>query len=60
MSLLAIVGILLLAGLLLWAVSALPWIDAGIKRLIYIVVVVVIGVWLISSIFGVHLGSVHV
>ncbi len=60
MNLLAIVGVLLLVGVVLWGVSALPWIDAGVKRLIHVVVVVVVALWLISAIFGVHLGSVHV
>jgi hypothetical protein len=63
MSILYLIGILLLVGLLLWVVQALPWIDAGVKKIIYIVIVlnnlylVVVGIWLISTFFGVSLGS---
>lgn len=52
-----LIGILLIVGLLLWGVSAVPWIDAGIKRIIYILVVVVVGLWLIARIFGVNIHS---
>lgn len=53
MPLLAVIGILLLAGLLLWAIGAAPKIDADLKQLIRIIVIVVVGIWLISLFFGV-------
>jgi hypothetical protein len=53
MPLLAIVGILLIAGLLLWGVNAAPKIDADMKQLIKIIVIIVVGLWLISLFFGV-------
>ncbi len=61
MSLLTIVGVLILFGLVLWAVSALPWIDAGIKKIIYIVIVVFLVIWMLQS-FGIMpaLGSVRI
>jgi len=52
MSLLGLIVTLLIVGVLLWAVSALPFIDAGIKKIIYIVVVVVVCLWLVSVLFG--------
>jgi cation transporter-like permease len=52
MSLLGLIITLLVVGVLLWAVSALPFIDAGIKKIIYIVVVVFVCLWLISALFG--------
>lgn len=61
MPLLQVVGILLLVGVLLWAVMAAPFIDAGIKKLIQIVVVVVAAVWVIGLFFHVgHLANVTV
>lgn len=59
MSLLLLVGVLLIVGVILWAISQLPWIDAGVKRIIYIVVVVVTAIWLISALTGANLSSVH-
>jgi hypothetical protein len=52
MSLLGLIITLLIVGVLLWAVSALPFIDTGIKKIIYIVVVVFVCLWLISVLFG--------
>ena len=52
-----ILGVLLIIGLILGAVKMLPWIDDGIKRLIYIVVILVVGLWLIGRIFGVSIHS---
>jgi len=52
MSLLSLIITLIIIGVLLWAVSALPFIDAGIKKIIYIVVVVVVCLWLVSVLFG--------
>lgn len=61
MSLLSILAVLVLFGVLLWAVSALPWIDQGIKKIIYVIMVVVIVVWIMQT-FGVlpNLGAVRI
>lgn len=48
MTLLSIVVTLLVVGLLLYVVEALLPIDATIKRIIHIVVVVVVLLWLLS------------
>jgi hypothetical protein len=61
MPLLYVVGTLLLVGVLLWGVTALPFIDAGIKRLIQVIVVVVAALWVISLFFPVgSLSHFHV
>ena len=53
MPLLTMIGVILIAGLILWAVQAAPAIDPAAKTLIRILVIVVIGIWLISVFFGV-------
>ena len=60
MSLLAIIGIVLLAGLLIWVIGQLPFIDASMKRIATIIVVVAVALWLISLLFGVNLGSIRI
>jgi uncharacterized membrane protein YwzB len=50
MSLLAIVVVLFVIGLLMWALNQFP-IDAMIKKIIYVVVVVFVVIWLLQS-FG--------
>jgi preprotein translocase subunit SecE len=59
MSLLAVVGIILLAGLLIWVIGQLPFIDPSMKKVATIVIVVAVALWIISLFFGVDLGSVH-
>jgi cation transporter-like permease len=59
MSLLTLIGVLLIAGLVIWAVGRLPWIDGGVKNIITIVIIVVVALWLISAFFGVTLGSLN-
>lgn len=56
MTLVTLVIVLLVIGVLLWALSQLPWIDAGFKKVIYIVVVVCVALWLLHSFLG---GSAH-
>ena len=48
MSLLGIIGVLLVAGVLLWALSQVDFIDAKMKKIIYVLVVVFIALWLIG------------
>jgi type IV secretory pathway TrbL component len=55
MSLVSIVVVLLIAGLLLWAVGQFP-IDATIARIIRVVVVVVVVLWLLQA-FGLFHGT---
>jgi hypothetical protein len=63
MPILQFVGVLLLVGVLLWGVNVFPYCDAGIKKLIQIVVVIVAAIWVIqlffpiSSITSMHVGK---
>lgn len=50
--LLTIVVIALIAGLILWGIANLPWIDDGIKALLRVVIVVVCGIWIVLIIAG--------
>lgn len=45
---------LLVVGLLLWAVAAMPWINADVKKMIHILVIIFAVLWLIQIIFGVN------
>ncbi len=47
MPILQVVGVLLIVGILLWGVSVFPYCDAGIKKLIQIVVVIVAALWVV-------------
>jgi hypothetical protein len=61
MPILQFVGVLLLVGILLWGVTVFPYCDAGIKKLIQIVVVVVAALWVVSLFFNVgSLAQLHV
>lgn len=51
--LLTVVVTLLIIGVLLWAIGAMPWIDPDIKQAIKIIVVVIVAFWLIATLFGV-------
>ncbi len=61
MSLLSLVVTLVVVGVLLWALNAYVPMDAGIKKIINIVVIVCVVIWVISA-FGLfhHLDSVRV
>jgi hypothetical protein len=58
MSILALIGILLLLGVLVWAIRAMPWIDVNFKTVAIIILVVFVALWLISAFFGVSLGRI--
>jgi cytochrome b subunit of formate dehydrogenase len=49
--LITIVVTLLIVGVFLWAIDAMPWINADIKRLIHILIVVVAVLWVIHLLF---------
>jgi hypothetical protein len=55
--LIQVIGVLLIAGLLLWGLSRLPWFDEGVKQVIRVIVIVVIGVWLIYLLMAVLGGA---
>lgn len=48
MSLIGIVVVLLVVGVLLWAVNQLPFIDATVKKIIWVLVIVVLAIWLLN------------
>lgn len=52
MDLLSLILVLIVVGVLLWAIEKYVPMDAQIKRLIHIVVLVVVVLWLLS-VFGV-------
>lgn len=49
---LMLIGLLILVGVILWAVNYAPMIDANIKRIIYIIIVVMTVIYLLSY-FGI-------
>lgn len=55
--LIQVIFALLIVGLLLWALNAIPWIDAGIKQVIKILVIVVIALWLLFILYGMFTGA---
>lgn len=56
--LIPIIVTLVIAGLILWAITQFP-LDATIVRLIRVVVVVVAVLYLLNAIFGARLGVVR-
>ena len=52
MTLLAVAIVIIVVGVLLWAVNQYMPMDAGIKKILNIVVVVVLVLWLLSA-FGI-------
>jgi hypothetical protein len=55
----AIIVTLLVVGLLLWAIDSMPWINADVKKLIHILVIVLAVLWCIQLLFGTNWGSLH-
>ena len=58
MSLISILVVLIIAGLILWAVSQFP-LDATIVRIIRVVVVVFVVLWLLQQLGLFHGVAVH-
>lgn len=50
--LISVILVLLVVGVLLWAVSALPFLDGNIKQLIRILVIVIAALWVIGLLAG--------
>jgi ABC-type siderophore export system fused ATPase/permease subunit len=53
MTLLSLVLLLVIIGVVLWAVQQIPM-DAAIRRVIRVVVIVVVVLWLATSLLGGH------
>lgn len=51
-SLIYIIAALVVVGVLLWALESLPMIDATIKQVAKVVIVVAAVLWLLSVFFG--------
>lgn len=60
MSILSLLATLILIGVVLYLIQLIPM-DATIKRIIYVLAIVVVILWLISGIAGhpIRLGSLH-
>ena len=48
-SIISIIVILLVVGLLLWALNSLPMIDGNMKQIAYVLIVVLAVLWLLQS-----------
>jgi hypothetical protein len=56
-GLLYLIAVLLIAGVLLWAVNALPALDATIKQFIKIVIIVIVAIYVIWFLLSVFTGG---
>jgi hypothetical protein len=52
MTLFTLLAVLLIVGVLLWALNQFPAIDPTIKKIIYVVTMVVLVLWLASGLLG--------
>jgi len=52
-----LVLVLLIAGVLLWAISALPVIDPTIKQFIRIILIVIVAIYVLYFLFGLLVGG---
>jgi hypothetical protein len=57
-SLIGLVIVLVIAGILLWAVGQIPM-DATIAKLIRVVVIVVVVIWLLTALFPGSIGGLN-
>lgn len=60
MSLLTLVVVLVVVGVILWLVNAYVPMQAEIKRLLNIAVVVFLVIWILYSIFGNSFPDIHI
>lgn len=51
-ALIQIILVLLVVGVLLWAIDYFPAIDATIKQIIKVIIIVVVALWAIYLLFG--------
>lgn len=49
---LSLIGLLILIGVVLWGISYAPFIDGNIKRILYIIVVIITVIYLLNY-FGI-------
>lgn len=62
MPLIHLVIVLIVVGVLLWAANMIPYIDANIKKIINVVVIVATVLWILSLFVGNFgsIGNIHV
>lgn len=60
MPILSVIGVLIVVGLLMWAIGAIPM-DATIRKIITVIIIVAVVLWLLS-VFGLlpNLDSVRI
>lgn len=49
---LMLIGLVILVGVVLWAINYLPFIDVNIKRILYVLIVVLTAIYLLNF-FGI-------
>jgi hypothetical protein len=52
-----LIMVLLICGVLLWAVSAMPALDATVKQFIRIIIIVILAIYVIYFVFGMFSGG---
>ncbi len=50
---------LAILGLLLWAIEAFPVLDATIKQIMKIIIIVVAALYVLQVLFGTHIGKIN-
>lgn len=50
--LITVIVALLVVGVLLWALNALPFIDPNMKQIVRVLVIVVVALWLLGVLLG--------
>lgn len=51
-----VIAVLLMVGLLVWAIGALPFIPAPLGQILKVFIIVIAGIWMISALLG-HAGT---
>lgn len=47
-----VIAVLLMVGLLVWGIGALPFIPEPLGQIVKVFIIVVAGIWLISALLG--------
>ena len=55
MNLIASVVVLVVAGLILWAVASAPFIGSRVKSIVRVVIIAAVGLWVVLSVLGLGL-----
>jgi uncharacterized membrane-anchored protein len=60
MSLLTLIVVLVVVGVVMWAINTYIPMEAGIKKLLNVAVIVALVLWLLFSVFGVSFPNIRV